>query len=398
MRAVVLRGVRYVAVEQVPEPHIEAATDVIIRVTSAAICGSDLHMYAARTVAAEGTVLGHEPLGVVEEIGSAATTLRRGDRVVIPFNISCGVCFNCKRGYTSACLAIDSEAVGGAYGYAGLGTYRGAQAEYLRVPYADQNCLKMPGVPGDKWEDDFVLLADVFPTGWYANELADVTTDSTVAVFGAGPVGLLAAYCAVLRGASEIYVVDGVDERLAKARQIGAEPIDFRHGDPVEQILSARRRGGKIRPGEEKIPGVMCGIEAVGYQAIDWADRSLENPARVIEDLIRVVNPTGRIGSVGLYVSNDPGGINPHAKRGEFRISFGKLWEKGISLGMGQTPVIRFAPLLRDMIVAGTARPSALVSHRLPLEDAPEAYAKFERRVEGFTKVILKPQLHKEMR
>ena len=257
----------------------------------------------------------------------------------------------------------------------------------------------MPGVPGDKWEDDFVLLADVFPTGWYANELAGVTIDSTVAVFGAGPVGLLSAYCSVLRGASEIYVVDGVDERLAKVRQIGAEPIDFRRGDPVEQIFAARRRAGKIHPGEEKIPGVMCGIEAVGYQAVDWADRNVENPARVIEDLIRVVNPTGRIGSVGLYVSNDPGGINPHAKRGEFRLSFGKLWEKGISLGMGQTPVIRFAPLLRDMIIAGTARPSTLVSHRLPLEDAPEAYAKFERRVEGFTKVILKPQvLPKESR
>src|SRR5262249_21293589 len=155
--------------------------------------------------------------------------------------------------------------------------------------------------------------------------------------------------------------------------QIGAVPIDFSKGDPVEQIFEARSR--KLHRGEEKMPGVMCGIEAVGYQAIDWADPTTENPARVIEDLIRLVNPTGRIGAVGLYVSNDPGGINPHAKRGEFRLSFGKLWEKGLSLGMGQTPVIRFAPKLRNLIVAEISKPSFLVSHRLPLAHAPDAYS-----------------------
>lgn len=396
MRAVVLRGERRIAVEHVPDPKIETATDAIIRVTSAAICGSDLHMYAGRTASAEGMVLGHEPIGVVEEVGGAVTTVRKGDRVLIPFNIACGACFNCKRGFTSACLAIESQTIGGAYGYVGLGSYRGAQAELLRVPFADSNCLSLPGTPGDAFENDFVLLADVFPTGWYANELAGVTPGSTVAVFGAGPVGLLAAYCAILRNAAEVYVVDGVDDRLAKAIEIGAMPIDFRTGDPVEQIFAARRSGGRLQPGEEKIPGVMCGIEAVGYQAVDWSNPSAENPARVLEDLIRVVNPTGRIGAVGLYVSNDPGGINPHAKRGEFRLSFGKLWEKSLSLGMGQTPVAKFAPQLRDMIVAGTAAPSFLVSHQLPLEDAPEAYAKFEQRIEGFTKVVLKPQQGKE--
>jgi glutathione-independent formaldehyde dehydrogenase len=393
MRAVVLRGLRQVVVANVPEPRIEAPTDVIVRITSAAICGSDLHMYTARTAPAEGMVLGHEPLGVVEETGSAVTAVRKGDRVLVPFNISCGVCFNCARGFTSACLAIDPKSVGGAYGYVGLGTYRGAQAELLCVPFGDRNCLVMPGTPHDAWEDDFVLLADVFPTGWYANELAGVTAGSTVAVFGAGPVGLLSAYCAVLRSASEIYVVDWVEERLAKALEIGCTPIDFRAGDPVEQIYEARRAGRRLHPGEEKMPGVMCGIEAVGYQAIDWSNPSAENPARVIEDLIRLVNPTGRIGAVGLYVSNDPGGINPHAKRGEFSLSFGKLWEKSLSLGMGQTPVIRFAPQLRDMIVAHRAKPSFLVSHRLPLEAAPEAYAMFEHRTDGCTKVILKPDL-----
>ena len=323
------------------------------------------------------------------------TKVRKGDRVVIPFNVACGVCFNCTRGFTSACLAVESDSAGGAYGYVGMGPYRGAQAELLRVPFAELNCLAVPGVPGDQWEDDFILLADVFPTGWYANELAGVDRESTVAVFGAGPVGLLAAHSAKLRGAAEIYVVDGVDDRLAMAARIGATPIDFRDGDPVEQIVALRRArtAGKLRPGEEKMMGVMCGIEAVGYQAIDWADPSAENPARVIEDLIRLVNPTGRIGAVGLYVPNDPGGINPHAKRGEFRLSFGKLWEKGLSLGTGQTPVARFAPALRDLIVEGKSKPSFLVSHRLPLERAPAAYEMFERHAEGCTKVVLSPSL-----
>jgi glutathione-independent formaldehyde dehydrogenase len=396
VRAVVLRGVREVSVEQVPEPAIEAPSDAIVRITSAAICGSDLHMYAGRTVATAGLVLGHEPLGVVEEVGPSVTGVRKGDRVLVPFNIACGVCFNCARGFTSACLAVNTDAAGGAYGYFGMGPYRGAQAEYLRVPFADRNCLKVPGEPFDAWEDDFVLLADVFPTGWYANELAGVGEGSTVAVFGAGPVGIMAAYSASLRGASEIYVVEGVDDRLAMAAAIGATPIDFRRGDPVEQIIAIRRRlsDGKLALGGEKMLGVMCGIEAVGYQAIDWADPAMpENPARVLEDLIRLVNPTGRIGSVGLYVPNDPGGINPHAKRGEFRLSFGKLWEKGLSLGTGQTPVARFAPALADLIVSGKAKPSFLVSHRLPLEAAPDAYAKFEQHVEGYTKVVLRPSL-----
>src|SRR5690606_29234644 len=160
----------------------------------------------------------------------AVTNVRKGDRVVIPFNVACGVCFNCTRGFTSACLAVNAESVVGAYGYVGLGPYRGAHADYLRLPFADLNCLKVPGEPGDQWENDFVLLADVCPTGSYASELAGVAEGSTVAVFGAGPVGLLSAYVALLKHASEVYVVDGVDDRLAKAAEIGACPVDFRIG------------------------------------------------------------------------------------------------------------------------------------------------------------------------
>lgn len=394
MRAVVFKGPREVVVEQVEDARLEASTDVLVRITSAAMCGSDLHMYDGRTAAAPGIVFGHEPLGVVEQVGEAVTMIRKGDRVVMPFNVSCGMCFNCVRGYTAACLTVNPESHGGAYGYVGLGTFRGGQAELLRVPFADLNCMKLPGEPGDSWEDDFVLLADVFPTGYYATDLAGVEAGTTVAVFGAGPVGLLAAYCAILRGASEVYVVDYVSERLEKAQQIGATPINFMKGDPVEQIIDLRQKKRDRRaslPGEEKMRGVMCGIEAVGYQAIDWKNPKEEQPNRVLEDLIRVVNPTGRLGIVGLYLPYDPGGANPHAKKGEVQLSFGKLWEKGISFGTGQTPVRRYATMLRDLILSGKARPSFVVSHRLPLEAAPGAYRKFDRRAEGFIKVILKP-------
>ena len=390
MKAVVLKGLRSIAVEEVPDPKIEQPTDALVRITSTAICGSDLHMYDGRTVAKPGIVLGHEPLGVVVEVGSAVSKIQRGDRVVMPFNVSCGTCFNCKRGYTAACLTVNPEGHGGAYGYVGLGPFRGGQAEYLRVPFADFNCLVLPGVPGDQWEDDFVLLADVFPTGMFATELAAVESGTTVAIFGVGPVGLMAAYCSFLRGASEVYVVDYVPERLQRAEQIRATPIDFSKGDPVEQIVRCRTERGLQHNGE-KMSGVMCGIEAVGFQAVDWKDPSHEQPNRVLEDLIRVVNPTGHIGIVGLYVPQDPGGVNPHAKQGEIQISFGKLWEKGISFGTGQCPVLRFSPCLRDLITAGSAQPSFIVTHRLPLEAAPDAYAKFNARSEGFIKVILRP-------
>lgn len=394
MRAVVFKSPGQVAVEDVPDAVLEAATDAVVRITSAAICGSDLHMYAGRTAAMPGLVFGHEPLGIVEETGAGVRLVKEGDRVVVPFNVSCGLCFNCTRGLTSACLMASPESVGGAYGYVGLGGYRGAQAEYLRVPFADLNCAKLPEPFDAQREDDFVLLADVFPTGWYANDLAGVTSGSTVAVFGAGPVGLLAAYCATLRDASEIYVVDDVPERLAMAAQIGATPVNFRDGDPVEQIVDLRRRrtGGFPRPGEEKMPGVMCGIEAVGYQARDWHDPSHEDPTRVIEDLIRLVNPTGRIAAVGLYVPSDPGGINPHAKKGEIRISFGKLWEKGLSLSTGQTPVLKYLPQLRELIATGRATPRFIVTHRAPLSSAPQMYAQFEARTGGCVKVVLKPE------
>jgi glutathione-independent formaldehyde dehydrogenase len=396
MRAIVYKGPNEVSVENVPDPRIESPTDAIVRITSAGICGSDLHMYEGRTPASGDMRFGHENMGVVEQVGPALGAIREGDRVVMPFNIACGTCFNCARGFTNACLVANPEGVSGGYGYAGMGPYPGGQAEFLRVPFADFNCLKLPGEPGDELEDDFLLLSDVFPTGYHGAELAGVGPGDTVAVFGAGPVGLLAAYSSMLRGAAEVYVVDGIAERLAKAEEIGAIAIDYTNGEPCKQIEKIRGRNplvrGSLRPGEEKMAGVMCGIDAVGYQARSFGDPDKENPIQVIEELVHIVNPTGRIGIVGVYFPEDPGGVDGAAKRGQFTLPLGDLFDKGIAIGMGQTPVKRYNAYLRDLIIAGRAKPSFIVSHRLKLDDAPAAYEKFHSRTDGYTKVVLKPE------
>jgi glutathione-independent formaldehyde dehydrogenase len=395
MRAVVYKGPGKVAVEKVEDPRIESATDVIVRITTAGICGSDLHMYEGRTVAKPGVVLGHENMGVVEEVGDGVLQIQAGDRVVLPFNISCGSCFNCARGFTNACLTLNPEGASAAYGYVGMGPYRGGQAELLRVPFGDVNCLKLPGKPGDELEDDFLLLSDVFPTGYHGTQLAGVAPGTTVAVFGAGPVGLLAAYSAMLRGAAEVYVVDTVPERLQKAKQIGAIPIDFKKGNPAEQIKSMRLSNplvrGAMRRGEEKMAGVMCGIDAVGYQAKAADDPSNERSTQVLQDLIEVINPTGKLGIVGLYVPQDPGGKDKNAQKGQYLIPWGEVFEKGLQVGLGQTPVKQYNLFLRDLIIAGRAKPSFIVTKRVGLGQAPEAYEKFDRREPGYTKVLLKP-------
>ncbi|GEJ59038.1 glutathione-independent formaldehyde dehydrogenase [Anaeromyxobacter diazotrophicus] len=395
MRAVVWKGPGKVSVDEVQDPRVERATDVVVRITTAGICGSDLHMYEGRTAAQPGVVMGHENMGVIEEVGSAVQQLRKGDRVVLPFNVSCGTCFNCTRGYTSACLVANDDAAGAAYGYVGMGPYKGGQAELLRVPWGEANCIKLPGTPGDELEDDFLLLSDIFPTGYHAAQMANVQPGSTVAVFGAGPVGLLAAYSAMLRGAAEVYVVDAIPERLKKAEQIGAIAVDFRKGPPAEQIRNLRLQNplvrGAMRRGEEKMAGVMCGIDAVGYQAKDFADPSQEDHTSVTEQLAEVVNPTGALGIIGVFLPQDPGGKGQAAKHGEYQLPWGKLWEKGVQLGMGQTPVKHYSLVLRDLIIAGRAKPSFIVSRHIPLADAPDAYQKFDRREPGYTKVLIRP-------
>lgn len=404
MKAMVYKGQHQVAVEEVEDPTIEDSRDAILRVTSTAICGSDLHMYDGRTEMKKNSIFGHEIMGVIEEVGDAVTSIREGDRVVLPFNISCGFCFNCTRGYTNACLTTNPEGIGAAYGYAGMGPYRGGQAEFVRVPFADFNCLKLPGIPGDEFEEDFLMLADIFPTGYHACELANVQPGDSVAIFGAGPVGLLAAHSAFIRGASQVFVIDQSSERLAIAEKLGAIAINFTEGDPVEQIIEQRKSHPLImdsfRPGEEKMIGVMCGIDAVGYQA-----RSIEHPdeaedsTAVIKQLVRLVNPTGHIGVVGVYTPKDPGAPNAKAKKGIFDLPWGDIFQKGLTIGTGQTPVKKYNAFLRDLIIAGRAKPSLIISHEVELDRVTEAYRLFDWRGVGegseYTKIILKPNHHK---
>jgi len=394
MKAVVYEKERTMEVKERPKPKISKPTEALLRVTTSAICGSDLHMYDGRSDLKKGTVVGHEIMGVIEETGEAVTSIKKGDRVVLPFNIACGFCFNCVRGWTQACLTMNPETAGAAYGYSGMGPYQGGQAEYVVVPYADFNCLKLPGKPHDQWEDDFVLLADVFPTAYHATELAAVGPGKTVAIFGAGPIGLLSAHSSQLKGASEIYVVDRVPERPQKAKEFGAIPVDFTRGNPAEQIAELRKKNrgiqASLRPGEEKMKGVDCAIDAVGYQAHNDKDPSKERPSQIIENCLEVLNATGHLGIIGVYFASDPGGVNEQAKRGIHPFPIGTVFEKSITLGSGQAPVKRYNEYLRDLIVNGKAKPSKIVSHHISIDQVPEAYDKFDRRVEGYTKILIR--------
>jgi glutathione-independent formaldehyde dehydrogenase len=390
VKAVVYEDIRTVGVQDVDDAVLEDPTDVVVRLSSSAICGTDLHMYDGRTGAEPGLVIGHEPVGEVEQVGKAVTTVKKGDRVVIPTHLFCGLCFNCMRGYTAACLRVRPGSFGAAYGYAGMGHYRGAQAQLLRVPFADANCVRVPGEPLDDREDDFVLLADAFVTGWHATELAEMRPGATVAVFGSGTIGLLAAYSSLLRGASEVYVIDDVPERLDRAGEIGATPINFSQGDPVQQIREHRRRAG-LPIGEEQMDGVERGIDAVGFQARDREDPTRENPTQVVSDLARLVNPTGHIAIAGVYAEKDLDPAPEGSPDGHLRVPWATFFNKGVSVRFGRTNDRRYTTMLRDLVVAGRARPARIVTNHGTLDDAPHLFDSFDRRTDGVIKAILRP-------
>ena len=379
MKAVVYKGPNAVSVEEVSDAKIERPTDVLVRITTTNICGSDLHMYEGRTNFEVGRTFGHENMGEVIEIGNAVDAVKVGDRVVLPFNISCGFCKNCERGFTNYCMTTQPDPVGAgaAYGFAGMGPYSGGQAQMLRVPYGDSNCLRL-GEDAVEKENDYVMLSDIFPTGYHATEMAGVLPGDTVVIYGAGPVGLMAALSATIKGASKVWVVDRRPDRLALAEQIGAIAIDDSKTDPVQFVLDQTKGIGADR-----------GCECVGYQAHD--PQGTEDPAMTLNRIIQSVRITGGIGVVGVFLPSDPGGFDENAQQGKLAIDYGMQWLKGQSMGSGQCPVKKYNRQLRDLIAVGKAKPSWIISHELPLSKAVDAYKNFGERVDGWTKVILKP-------
>ena len=378
MKALVYHGPRKVSIDNVDDASIERPTDAIIKLTATNICGSDLHMYEGRTSVEKGTVFGHENMGEVVEVGEAVTAVKKGDRVVLPFNIACGFCENCERGFTGFCLTCAPKgSAGAAYGYADMGPYRGGQAEYLRVPYADFNCLVLPD-DADEKDRDYVMLSDIFPTGWHATRLAGLSPGDSVVIYGAGPIGLMAAMSARIQGASRIFVIDHKQDRLALAEKIGAIPVDSSNGNEAKQILDHTHG-----------LGADCGCECVGYQCHNAAGK--EVPNLTMNALVEAVKPIGLIGCVGVFVPEDPKAEDSLAKKGEIAFDFGKFWSKGMRLGTGQANVKAYNRKLRDLIHYGRANPSIIVSHELPLDHAPDAYKHFDLREDGWTKVVLRP-------
>lgn len=379
MRATVWRGKHDVRVETVPDPRIIDSGDVIVRVTSTAICGSDLHLYHGFVPDTRvGDTFGHEFTGVVEEVGSSVEHLARGDRIVVPFNIACGTCFFCERGLTSACENTNpcSTIAGGIFGYSHTtGGYAGGQAERVRVPFADVGPMK---IPEDMSDEEVLFLSDILPTGYQAAEMGDIGPEDTVAVFGCGPVGLVTQRSAWLLGAKRVIGMDYVPERLAFAeRWARSETIDLRsHPDIVEHL----RKITEGRGPDVCIDAV--GLEAEGSKLHTVLGRKLKLEAgapTAINWSIDAVRRGGHVVIIGVY--GPPWNLVP----------MGTAMNKGLVMRMGQCNVKRYLPHLLEHIRKGVIDAKGLITHRFPLEEAPEAYRMFAGRRDGIIKCVLIP-------
>lgn len=392
MRAVTWQGRRKVSVDTVPDPAIKEPTDAIIRVTSTNICGSDLHLYEVLgAFMSQGDILGHEAMGVVQEVGSEVDNLKPGDRVVIPFNISCGHCFMCDRGLQSQCETTQNrdQGTGAAlFGYSKLyGEVAGGQAEYLRVPQAQYTHIK---VPEDGPDERYIYLSDVLPTAWQAVAYADVPDGGTLLVLGLGPIGSMACRIASHRKGARVIGVDLVEERLGRAREFCTDIIDLRRDD-VEEIVMSYTDG---RGADSVIDAV--GMEAHGSPIAETAQTAagfLPSPVgRVVmkhagvdrlaalNSAIALVRRGGTISLSGVY----GGAADP--------INMMTLFDKQIQLRMGQANVKKWVPdimpLLTDEDPLGVEQ---FATHRLPLSSAPDAYETFQKKQDGMVKVVLKP-------
>ncbi|WP_122524579.1 zinc-dependent alcohol dehydrogenase [Pseudomonas viridiflava] len=388
MRALTYHGAHNVKVDTVPDPEIQQADDIILRVTATAICGSDLHLYRGKIPTVEhGDIFGHEFMGIVEETGSAVTSVQRGDRVVIPFVIACGSCFFCNQDLFAACettntgrgaiLNKKSIPPGAAlFGFSHLyGGIPGGQAEYVRVPKANTGPFKVPGTLAD---EKVLFLSDILPTAWQAVTNTGIGKGSSIAIYGAGPVGLLSAACARMLGAERIFMVDHHPYRLAYAQQTyGVIPINFDEDDDAADTIIRQT------PGMRGVDGV---VDAVGFEAKGsttetvLATLKLEGSSgKALRQCIATVRRGGVVSVPGVYAGFIHG------------FMFGDAFDKGLTFKMGQTHVQRFMPELLDYIETGRLQPEAIITHRMSLEEAATAYKIFDKKEEDCRKVILTP-------
>lgn len=386
MRAVTYHGSYDVRVDTVPDPILQEPDDIVLKITATAICGSDLHLYRGKMPELKnGDILGHEFMGTVVDAGSGVTALRKGDRVVVPFVIACGQCFFCERQLYAACETTnpDRGAIvnkknvrsGAAFfGYTHLyGGMPGGQAEYVRVPKANVGPIKIPETLPD---EKVLFLSDILPTGYQAVVNAEIGPGSSVAIFGAGPVGLMSAACARLLGAETIFMIDHHPYRLEFARQTyDVLPLNFDEVDPAEVIVE-----------KTSYRGVDAAIDAIGFEAKGSAletvmtNLKLEGSSGVaLRQCIAAVRRGGTISVPGVYA----GFI--HA------FLFGDAFEKGVTFRMGQTHVQRFLPELLEHIESGKLQPNVIISHRMPLAEAATAYKIFEKKEDDCRKVVLTP-------
>lgn len=389
MKALTWHGKSDIRCESVPDPQILHDRDAIIRVTACAICGSDLHIYDGVIPSMEsGDVVGHEAMGEVVEVGRGNSKLKVGDRVVVPFTISCGECFFCKRGFYSGCERSNpnqnaarklwGNSPGGLFGYSHLlGGFPGGQAEYLRVPYADVGPIKVPAGLDD---EQVLFLSDIFPTGYMAAEFCDIEPGDTIAIWGCGPVGQMAIRSAFLLGAERVIAIDTVPERLELARQGGAVTLDFMEQDIYDRIMEYTRGRGADA----------C-IDAVGTEAetMASADSMLDRAKvalfmgtdrpHVLRQAIHCCRNFGTVSIVGVY-----GGFLD-------KIPMGSAINRGLKFRMAQTPVQHYLPMLLDRIEKGEIDPSFVITHRASLEEGPDLYKTFRDKKDGCIKVVLKP-------
>src|SRR5712691_2038963 len=384
------RGVAYikpgvVEIQSIPYPKLrmpksetdpfggkEAPHGVILKIVTTNICGSDQHMVRGRTTAPQGLILGHEITGEIIEKGSDVEFLEVGDLVTVPFNIACGRCRNCREGKTGICLSVNPARPGAAYGYVDMGGWIGGQADYVLVPYADFNLIKFP----DKQKamakiKDLTMLSDIFPTGYHGAVTAGVTTGSIVYVAGAGPVGLACAASCHLLGAAVVIVGDMIAERLAQARSFGCETIDLKQdaplADQIAQIVG--------------VPEVDSAVDCVGFEARGHGhDAGVEKPATVLNSVMTVTRAGGNVGIPGLYVTDDPGGVDANAKTGTLGIRIGLGWAKSHGFTTGQCPVMRYhrglmQAILHDKIQIAKAVNATVIS----LDQGPQGYKDFDK-------------------